>query len=258
MTSDKQVFVLTGAASGIGKALFDILSAQAIRLAAVDLSFPKDFLSKPRSASILLLHYDLSQPQSIDQLFDEVLDHWRRIDVFVANAGFAYYEKLEQANWEHIEKIHQVNTLSPIYSLLKMRELNKNRNFYVCITASAMAKMGLAGYALYGASKSALDRFADAYWQEQEGENHLGLVYPVATRTNFFSSAGNQAPIYFPSQTAQQVAFSIYKGILGRKKKIFPSLLFKTSYLLGLLQEWLNLPYQWYAKKLFRKRFKNL
>jgi short-subunit dehydrogenase len=177
--------------------------------------------------------------------------------VFVANAGFAYYEKLETANWQHIEKIYQVNSFAPIYSLLKMKELNKDKDFYVCITASAMATMGLAGYALYGSTKSALDRFADAYWQEQESKNHLGLVYPVATRTNFFGSAGNQAPVYFPSQTPQQVARSIYKGILKRKKKIYPSLAFRVSYFFGFLQTIINRPYQWYAKKLFEQRFSN-
>lgn len=246
------VVILTGAASGIGRALFEIFSTQNIKLAAVDLSFPQDFLPAKSSAQIVLLSHDLSQVNAIDQLFDEVLKLWGSVDVFVANAGFAYYERLENANWEHIEKIFQVNTISPIYSLLKMRELNKNRDFYMCMTASAMAKMSLTGYALYGSSKAALDRFADAYWQEQEGQNHLGLVYPVATRTAFFDKAGNNAPVYFPNQTAEQVAKSIFKGILKRKKKIYPSLWFKISFVFGFLQEWLNKPYQWYVKSLFK------
>ena len=254
MKLDGQVIVLTGAASGIGKALFKIFSAQNVKLAAVDVSFPEEFLPAQSSAKIVLLNYNLSQAKSINQVFDEVLNTWGQIDVFIANAGFAYYEKTDMANWEHIENIYQVNTISPIYSFLKMKELNKDRDFYVCMTASAMAKMGLAGYALYGATKAALDRFADAYWQEQQGKNHLGLVYPVATRTAFFSRAGNNAPTYFPSQTAEQVAQSIYKGILKGKKKIHPSFLFRISYFFGFLQEWLNKPYQWYANSLFKKK----
>lgn len=254
MKLDGQVIVLTGAASGIGKALFAILASHNLKLAAVDLSFPDEFRKPTTTAEIVLLPYDLSQASEIDQLFDEILRLWGRIDVFVANAGFAYYEKLEKANWEHIEKIYQINTFSPIYSLLKMKELNKDRDFYVCITASAMAKMGLAGYALYSSTKAALDRFADSYWQEQPGENHLGLAYPIATRTAFFNRAGNNAPVYFPSQTAEQVARSIYKGILRRKKKIYPSLLFKISHLFGLLQEYCNKLYQKYPQVLFKKK----
>ncbi|GAB4129950.1 MAG: SDR family oxidoreductase [Raineya sp.] len=255
MELDGKVFILTGAASGIGKELFKILSKKPIKIAAIDLSFPENFLDNSASAQIVLLNYDLSQPNAIDELFEKTLNLWGKIDVFVANAGFAYYEKIEEANWERIEKIYQVNTFSPIYSLLKMKELNKGRDFYVCITASAMAKMGLAGYALYGATKAALDRFADAYWQENARKpNHLGLVYPVATRTNFFKQAGKNAPIYFPNQTAEKVAQSIYKGILKRKKKIYPSLLFTISYFFGFLQECLNKPYQWYAQSLFKKK----
>jgi short-subunit dehydrogenase len=254
MKFDHQVIVLTGAASGIGKELFKILSAQPIQLAAVDLAFPQDFLPKNKTAQVVFLNYNLSQANAIDQLFDEVLKLWGKIDIFIANAGFAYYEKIEDVSWERIEKIFQVNTFSPIYSLLKMKNLNKGRDFYVCITASAMAKMGLAGYALYGATKAALDRFAGAYWQEQEGKNHLGLVYPVATRTAFFEQAGNRAPLYFPNQSAEQVARSIIKGIKNRKKKIYPSTLFQVSYIFGFLQEWLNKPYQWYAKYLLTKQ----
>jgi len=254
MNLENQVVVLTGAASGIGKALLEILSSQKLKIAAVDLQFPDNFLKNPQ-AEIVLIACDLSKKNAIDELFEKVLNLWGQIDVFVANAGFAYYEKLDAPNWEHIEKIYRVNTFAPIYSLLKMKELNKNRDFFVCITASAMATTGLAGYALYGSTKSALDRFADAYWQEQTGKNHLGLVYPIATRTNFFGSAGNQAPVYFPSQTPQQVARSIYKGILKRKKKIYPSRLFRMAYFLGFLQEALNKPYQIYAKRFFQKIF---
>jgi NAD(P)-dependent dehydrogenase (short-subunit alcohol dehydrogenase family) len=98
-------------------------------------------LNNPK-ADVVLFTYDLSQKNAIDKLFEQVLNLWGKIDVFVANAGFAYYEKLETANWQHIEKIYQVNTFAPIYSLLKMKELNKDKDFYVCITASAMATMG--------------------------------------------------------------------------------------------------------------------
>lgn len=94
MKLDNKVIILTGAASGIGKALFEIFSTQNIRLAAVDLSFPQDFLPTKSSAQIVLLNYDLSQANAIDQLFEELLKLWGQIDVFVANAGFAYYERL--------------------------------------------------------------------------------------------------------------------------------------------------------------------
>lgn len=94
MKLDNKVIILTGAASGIGKALFEIFSTQNIRLAAVDLSFPQDFLPTKSSTQIVLLNYDVSQANAIDQLFEELLKLWGQIDVFVANAGFAYYERL--------------------------------------------------------------------------------------------------------------------------------------------------------------------
>ena len=254
--------ILTGAGSGIGAALLRELSLFDCKIIAVDIneSAIKALVSLETSikqnihAEIIPFVADLSKKEDIDSLFDFGCKVMGGIDLFIANAGFAYYEKMTDAQWEHIEKIYQLNVFSPIYSFLKMKELNKNRPYQVCITASAMAFMGLAGYALYGSTKAALERFSDAYYYEKDDKGILSLVYPVATKTNFFhTSASLPAPIYFPSQLPTQVAKAIIKGIKSNQKRIFPSFLFKISFFFGTLQRLANMPYQWYAKRMFNK-----
>jgi short-subunit dehydrogenase len=252
-----QYIILTGAASGIGKELLILLSKYKCYILAVDLNEALlnetiSNISNPQ-AQIKAYQADLSTEIDNNALFEYALQIFTQIDIFIANAGFAYYEKLEKPNWGHIEKIYQVNVFSPIYSLLKMREINKGRAYYVCMTASAMAKMGLAGYALYGATKASLDRFADAYRYETNDKGVLGLVYPIATKTNFFEKAGN-APLLFPSQTAQIVAKAILRGILKNKKTMIPSKIFWLSHILSFMQELLNKPYQLYTKKFLKEK----
>jgi short-subunit dehydrogenase len=256
MKITQQYIIITGAASGIGKETLQLLAHYDCYIIATDIK--KELLEKTvlelgyTEAKIDIFAADVSIPEEIDKLFEYALAKFPQVDIFIANAGFAYYERLIQADWQHIEKIFALNVFSPIYSLLKMKQTCQGRKYYVCITASAMAKMGLAGYALYGSTKAALDRFADAYQFEKEDKGILGLVYPIATKTNFFSGAGN-APIFFPSQEPQKVAKAIVKGILREKRHIYPSSLFVFSYLLGFLQNLLNRPYQKYAQKVFRK-----
>ena len=168
---------------------------------------------------------DLSKQTEIDSLFESVLKNYGSIDLFFANAGFAYFEALGKADWQHIEKIYQVNVFSSIYTALKMREINQDRPFRVVVTASGMAKFGLPGYALYASTKAALDNFADTYRLELDDPTALTLVYPIATRTHFFETA-NHAPQAWPSQSPQQVAEAVVQGVLDDRNSIFPSRIF--------------------------------
>jgi uncharacterized protein len=247
--------ILTGAASGIGKALLNQLAHyQGVMILAVDIQAVNDL---PASAHIIPFEADMASPTAIDQMFAFALQKMGAVDILIANAGFAYYEKLGEPDWARLEKIFQVNVLSPIYALQKMKKINPNRPYYVLMTASAMAKLGVPGYAVYGASKAALGRFEDAYRFEQGDLGKLGLVYPIATRTNFFVATGkSEVPVPFPSQTPEQVAKAMIRGILHNKRAIYPSSLFWFLRFPQWFYEWLNLPYQMYYAGVLEKWLK--
>ncbi|MCS6794953.1 MAG: SDR family NAD(P)-dependent oxidoreductase [Raineya sp.] len=248
----QKTILITGASSGIGLEIVKILLTLPCKIICVDIASLPENLAK--SSQVYFYQTDLTQPENLDFLFEKLTSDFEKIDIFIANAGFAYYEHLQNPDWEHLQKIFALNVFSPIYSLLKMRKINENIVF--CITASAMAKMGLAGYSLYSATKAALDRFTEAFRLENP-TTHLVVVYPIATRTNFFENAG-KAPLYFPSQSAKKVAQSILKGIAKGKKRIFPSFLFKMIYFLGFLQEGINRVYQKYTQRIFYKHFEQV
>jgi uncharacterized protein len=258
MKFQNKSIVLTGAASGIGKSLLALLAKEQCTLIAAD--YNADLLQstiqeisiiKDSQAVIFPFIGDISQQTQVDNLFLFALEKCPNIDIFIANAGFAYYEKIGETNWQHTEKIFQLNVFSPIYAFQKMKVLNLNRHYIFCTTASAMAKMGLAGYALYSATKAALDRFSEAYRAEKDDLGVFSVVYPVATRTNFFQKTNS--PVLFPSQSAVQVAKAIFRGIENEKTRIFPSNIFKIGYFFGFLQEFISKPYQYYCKKVFQK-----
>ena len=129
---------------------------------------------------------------------------------------------------------------SPIYAAWKMKALHLDGEYKVVITASGMAKIGLPGYALYSATKAAVDRFADAYRYELAEPERLMLVYPIATRTHFFNEAAEKAaPIPWPSQTPEVVAKAILAGIRHDKRVVFPSKLFWWVWMLGAVFPWI-------------------
>lgn len=137
MQLDGKNIILTGAASGIGRALLGLLAQFPARIIAADKN--SDGLTNlPNGKAEIIRHEcDLAQPQAIDELFEQAIQKLGCIDLFIANAGFAYYEKIETADWAHIEQIYRVNVFSPLYALEKMRILNDGRPHKVVITASA-------------------------------------------------------------------------------------------------------------------------
>ncbi|MEM8894925.1 MAG: SDR family NAD(P)-dependent oxidoreductase, partial [Bacteroidota bacterium] len=164
--------------------------------------------------------------------FDYALTQFGTIDIFIANAGFAYYEKTEEANWSRTEKIYQVNTIAPIYTAHKMKALKVDRPFQVMITASAMSHWPIPGYAQYASTKAALHGFAFAYRHELKAGQYLQLVYPIGTRTAFFEKAdGSPKPLL--TQSAKKVAKAMFKGLKSKSNSIYPSLLFRLVYLMN-------------------------
>ena len=181
--------VLTGAASGIGRALLTALCRLPLKIVAADLNETRLLeicagLPNPR-AKVIPVKADVSGRSGNEALFDRALAELDGIDLFIANAGFAYYEHALTPDWERLEALFRVNTLAPVYALQRMTALNAGRAFKVVWMASAMAQIGLPKYATYSASKGALHRFADAHRYSMADERALMLVYPIATRTRF-------------------------------------------------------------------------
>ncbi len=219
--------VLTGASKGIGRELLHLLLDEGANVLGVSRSIEKDStLSHER---LKVKNADLSRPEEVDAVFAHAIATFGRIDVFVANAGFTYYELLERADWEHIRSIMDVNATSVIYSAVKMRELYPSAPFVFMATLSAVSFLSLPGYGLYSATKAALRGFFDAFEHELSANQKLLRVYPVSTETAFFEEANQKNPPP-PVQPASHVAEKMLVGLKKEKTHIYPSRLFKWIY----------------------------
>jgi len=109
--------VLTGAASGIGLTLLNLLARQQVQILAVDVNEEalktvcNDLLQSTKDSNTIKVAKvapyvcDLSAPENVDKLFDIAVALLGGIDLFIANAGFAYFEQIEKTDCARIEKI---------------------------------------------------------------------------------------------------------------------------------------------------------
>ena len=230
MNLDGKRIVLTGASSGIGKEILNKLQNYDVNVIAVGRNISKIPITNER---VTPFSCDVSKKEEVDKLFDFALTKLGGIDIFIANAGYAFCEYINEANWDHINEIFSTNVFSPIYSVEKMRVLNKNKKYSVVITCSAVSEIPLPGYSLYCATKHAINGFGRVYKYEVKENEIISLVYPVATNTNFFKTAADRAPVPWPLQEPEKVASSIIKGIEKEKRFIYPAKSFILLKVLG-------------------------
>ncbi|MDZ7705433.1 MAG: SDR family NAD(P)-dependent oxidoreductase [Trueperaceae bacterium] len=229
MTFTGKTIVVTGAASGIGRALLGQLSRYVCTIVAADIdekaldTAVAELIHTPAQISAVVA--DLATPEGTTAVLDAAAER-KPIDLVFANAGFGRYGTLDTTgSWDDLEAMFRLNVLAPIWTAKLLRERYPDHPYRLVITASVMSLVGLPGYAAYGATKGALHRFADAYRYELGDRAALTLVYPVATETPFFERADG-APLPWPHQTAEEVARATLRGVEQGRATISPSRLF--------------------------------
>ena len=228
-----QRILITGASSGIGKILTQELArGKGNRILAV----ARHTENIPVADNIVPFAANFSMPEEIDRTFAHLQETWGGVDICIANAGFAYLEKLEEPDWHHTEQIFNLNTLGQIHTLEHFMRMNRepepgSPKYFVSLI-SAVAMVPLPYYALYCASKFALDGFWRTFAFEKPDWLRVLRVYPVATKTAFFTRASGEQnpPLPFLQQTPEQVAAAILRGLRRNRSKVYPSRLFTLFY----------------------------
>ena len=189
-------WLITGASSGLGKALVEEVIQNGERVVASfrkpeDLEHFYENYGREQHRGILL---DLSQPDSLAESLNQQLANMQ-IDVLVNNAGIGFVGAVEETSLEefrHVIEINVLGTFAVTSAILpQMRARNKGRIIQISSHAGIKA---FAGFGIYNASKFALEGLAEAQAQELKELGILvSLVEPGPFRTNFAGSSLKEA-----------------------------------------------------------------
>jgi NAD(P)-dependent dehydrogenase (short-subunit alcohol dehydrogenase family) len=171
--------VITGASSGIGLAAAKAFAERGARVLAVARKI--ESIERASIPGVTALSCDLSSREGVDALFAEANDLLGGVDVFFANAGFAYCERTDTPDWTKSSASSRSTSLrrSTPSSASGPR---RGRNPFYFLTTRRDEPHGPAGYAVYGATKAAAHMFGRTAAFELSKGQRIATVYPVATR----------------------------------------------------------------------------
>jgi ribitol 2-dehydrogenase len=177
-----KVALITGASSGIGRALANSLAAEGVKLVLVGRSEERlQAVAKKLSAvESLVLPVDLAKPAEVDRMASEALARFGRIDILLANAGLYNPGKVVEGNADTWDDMLAVNVNS-VFRLCRavLPQMIKNRAGDIVVTSSIAGHQVIAGEAVYAASKHAVQAFAHDLRRQVAPHNvRVGAVAP--------------------------------------------------------------------------------
>src|SRR6185436_18762723 len=157
-----KVALITGASSGIGRALAHTLAAEGVKLVLVGRSAERlqEVAKKLNTVESLVLPADLAKPADVDRVPPEALARFGRVDILLANAGLYKPGKVAEGNADTWDEMLAVNVNS-VLRLCRavLPQMIKNRSGDIVVTSSIAGHQVIAGEAVYAASKHAVQAF---------------------------------------------------------------------------------------------------
>ncbi len=177
MNLNDRVSLITGSARGIGKAIAEELADAGSDIVVIDLSQKDcDGVAKELSEKndIISKGYelDVTDRESVEDMKEEILNDFDRVDHIVNNAGITQDSLLMRMKDDQWESVLDVN-LNGVYNVTKafLRQMMKNRYGRIVNVASVVGQMGNAGQTNYGASKAGVIGFTKSLAREVAKRN---------------------------------------------------------------------------------------
>jgi short-subunit dehydrogenase len=231
------VIVITGASTGLGRALALELARQRAKLvlAARDQKRLEQVAADCRrfGAETLVVPVDLAEREGCQRLIERTAEHFGRLDVLVNNAGRAMWARFDQLdNLAVMEDLMRVNYLGGVYCAYYALAPLKHARGLIVGMASASGLMGVPMLSGYAATKHAVIGFYDSLRVELAASGvDVTVVAPDFVQSRILARAvdahGEPLDMSPLDQTrlmsAENCARRIVRGMARRKRLVLTS-----------------------------------
>jgi len=192
------VAVVTGAASGIGRALAVRLAQEGASLAIADIKAPAldetAQMLRPAGGSPVKVTthvVDVSDKERVAAFAREVVEAHGRASLLINNAGVGLFGTVDQLSIEDIEWLMGVNFWGVVHGVKHFLPiLRRQPQAHIVNISSVFGIVSPAGHSAYVASKFAVRGFTEALRHELAGGHvKVSVVHPGGIKTNIANNA---------------------------------------------------------------------
>ncbi|GAB5563376.1 MAG: SDR family oxidoreductase [Winogradskyella sp.] len=239
----KNVALITGASSGIGKELAYIHAEKGGDLIIVarrqdKLNALKSELEQKHNIKVMTIVKDLSVPNASKELFEEVKSASIQVDYLINNAGFGLRGKFHELSWERQMQMINLNMVALTeLTYLFLPEMVKRNSGKILNTSSTASFLPGPLQAVYYASKAYVTFLGNAIAEELHDTNiTVTTLMPGATETEFASTSGmDKTELFKKTVSARSVAEDGYNGMLKGKLDVVSGLTMSQSMMLKMI-----------------------
>lgn len=190
---NEKVVIITGASSGIGRAMAYAFARRAAKIVLV--ARRADRLEAvrreiaPYTSDVLVIEAALTNEAQLQAVVDRTIETFGRIDVLVNNAGIAASGLLHEQDPARVEQMIRLNLWATVrLTQLVLPHMLAHNHGYILNVGSGLGRTAMPALSTYSAIKYALAGFSDALRRELDRTGvYVTLVLPTWTRTEMFT-----------------------------------------------------------------------
>ncbi|GIW77642.1 MAG: short-chain dehydrogenase [Phycisphaerae bacterium] len=232
------VVVITGASAGIGAALARSLYEQKAHLVLAARRLDRlEALNRELGGQHLVVRADVSEPNDCQNIVQQTIRRFGRIDTLVANAGYGIYDPVVQTTPQQTREIFATNvfgTTDLVYAAAPFMFRQDQRDGWrgqIMIVSSVCGRRGVPFLGMYSGTKSAQLAIAEAMRVELEPHKiAVTTIHPIMTKTDFGRTAETRSRIVLPqedrsrmTQSVEHVARRMIEAIRRPRPEVWPS-----------------------------------
>jgi len=229
-----KVVVITGASSGIGRALAEKYAAEGFRLvlAARRIERLLELQKRLSNVEVLPVKTDVSIEEDCKKLIDSAVEKFGRIDILINNAGISMRASLEAVETDVLRRVMNVNYWGTVYcTKYALPHILKQKGSIVGVISTG-GYIGLPGRTGYSGSKFAVRGFLDTVRIEYLRSGlHVLVAAPGFTASEIRETAlvadgkqqGKTPRNESKMMSAERCASIMYRAIKNRRRKMIIS-----------------------------------
>ena len=215
MSENQKKIWITGASSGIGKALAEKFASEGWKVAAS--ARRKEILDEMSGhENIFSYPLDVTNQDQIKISFEKIIEDFNGLDLCVFSSG-TYDPKLEQEiNVKQNKFVMETNFFGVLYCINAVENYFKNKkNGHISIVSSVAAYRGLPNSSGYGPSKAALTNLTESLYFDFKKHNvRISLISPGFIKTPLTDK--NEFPMPF-IKSPEFAAEKMFNGLTKSK-----------------------------------------